>query len=147
MLRLMSILAGVLLLAACARSGIHPVNVNHEGVAIKGYDAVSYFTDGRPVKGSAEFSHSWMGGTWHFASQEHLEMFKKEPEKYAPRYGGYCAYAVSLGKTADIDPEAWSIRDGRLYLNRNKEIQAAWNRDAEEYIRKADANWPKLTTR
>ncbi len=135
------------LVSACSRTGVHPVNITGEGVAIKGYDPVAYFTEGRPVKGAKNFSHDWNGGIWLFATSEHRDLFIKQPEKFAPRYGGYCAYAVSQGKTADIDPEAWSIVGGRLYLNLNKEIQEVWNRDPEGYIRKADDNWPKLIGR
>ena len=92
---------------SCAKSSpISPVNVTDEGVAIKGYDPVAYFTDRRPIKGMPEFKYVWKSAQWRFAGSDHLEMFKKDPEKYAPRYGGYCAYAVSQGRTADIDPEA-----------------------------------------
>jgi hypothetical protein len=88
--------------------------------------------------------YSWNGAKWRFAAAEHRDLFKADPEKYAPRYGGYCAYAVSQGKTADIDPEAWTVFNGRLYLNLNKDVQRLWDKDRKEYIRKADENWPHL---
>ncbi|HUU51752.1 MAG TPA: YHS domain-containing (seleno)protein [Candidatus Heimdallarchaeota archaeon] len=120
----------------------NPVNVDKKGIAIKGYDPVAYFTEGEPVKGSAEFQHEWNSAIWHFSSAEHRDMFKAEPEKYAPQYGGYCAYAVSQGKTANIDPDAWKIVDGKLYLNLNKRIHRKWEKDILGYIKKADKNWP-----
>jgi hypothetical protein len=85
-----------------------------------------------------------MDATWRFASAEHRELFAANPEKYAPAYGGYCAYAVSQGVTAPIDPEAWKVVDGRLYLNLDRDIQQIWEQDVPGYIAKADENWPKL---
>jgi hypothetical protein len=85
-----------------------------------------------------------MGATWRFASAEHRDMFAASPEQYAPRYGGYCSYAVSQGHTASIDPEAWKIVDGKLYLNYSKGVQKMWEKDQAGYIGKADANWPGL---
>lgn len=114
------------------------------GTAIEGYDPVAYFTDGAPVEGEGEFEHEWMGATWYFASAENRDLFVADPEKYAPQYGGYCAYAVSQGATASIDPEAWRIEDGKLYLNLNKDIQAIWQQDVPGYIAKADGNWPTI---
>ncbi len=133
---------------SCAKSPpISQVNVTSEGVAIKGYDPVAYFTDSRPVRGMPEFKYVWKSAEWRFASSDHLEMFKKDPEKYAPRYGGYCAYAISQGKTADIDPEAWTIYEGKLYLNLDKDVQKLWEKDMQEYIRKADENWPRMLSK
>ncbi len=123
---------------------IEPVNKASNGVAIKGYDPVAYFTDGRPVKGSRDFEYVWMGAKWHFSTVEHRNLFIRDPEKYAPKYGGYCAYAVSQGTTADIDPEAWNIVDGRLYLNLSKKIRDKWSKDIPGYIKKADEKWPKI---
>ena len=87
------------------------------GVAIDGTDPVAYFTDGRPAQGSSDFEHEWMGATWRFVSAAHRDLFAADPAKYAPQYGGYCAWAVSQGYTAKIDPAAWKIVDGKLYLN------------------------------
>ncbi len=138
-----------LLAAACSSppNPSVPVNVDGDGVAIKGYDPVAYFTQGSPRPGKADFVHEWNGAKWHFASLEHLEMFKADPEKYAPRYGGYCAYAVSQGTTADIDPGAWRIVEGKLYLNLNSEVQRLWEQDIPGYIEKADRNWPAVLDR
>jgi len=110
--------------------------------AIHGYDPVAYFTDGKPVMGKDEFVFEWSGAKWHFATAEHRDTFKSAPEKYAPRYGGYCAYAVSQGHVADIDPNAWSIVDGKLYLNYDADVQKKWKADIPGYIAKADRNWP-----
>ena len=136
----------VSLFAACERSApVHPVNATPKGVAIKGYDPVAYFTDRKPVKGMEVFAHSWNGARWLFASAGNRDRFKADPERYAPRYGGYCAFAVSRGTTADIDPEAWTIYEGRLYLNLDKKIQHIWEQDIPGYIRKADEKWPKIS--
>jgi YHS domain-containing protein len=113
-------------------------------LAIKGYDAVAYFTTGKPVKGLKDFEHQWMGGKFRFSSKENLELFKKMPEKYAPQYGGYCAYAVSQGYTAPVDPEAWDLVNGKLYLNYSKSVQKKWREKRDEYITAADKNWPEL---
>jgi hypothetical protein len=114
------------------------------GVAIEGYDPVAYFTEGRPVEGRREHSYEWRDATWRFATAGNRELFAKEPERYAPRYGGYCAWAVAHGYTAGIDPEAWTIHEGRLYLNYSKEIEAKWRADLANQIAAADREWPKL---
>jgi YHS domain-containing protein len=114
------------------------------GVAIEGTDPVAYFTEGRPVEGSAEFSHQHAGVTWHFASAANRDAFAADPDRYAPQYGGYCAWAVSQGYTASTVPEAWRIEDGKLYLNYSKGVQSRWERDIPGHIAKADANWPGL---
>ena len=133
----------LLAMAACS-SSVTPVNVTRDGLAIKGYDTVAYFSEGRPVKGKKEFQYEWNGARWRFASAEHRDLFKSNPTRYAPQYGGYCAYAVSQGKTADIDPYAWNIVNGKLYLNLNRDVQKLWSKDIPGYIRKADRNWPRI---
>lgn len=114
------------------------------GVAIEGTDPVAYFTEGRPVEGSDAFEYEWMDATWRFASAANLEAFKADPEKYAPQYGGYCAWAVAQGYTASIDPEAWRIEGGKLYLNYSKDVQENWEQDVPGNIAKGDANWPDI---
>jgi len=126
-------------------SAIDPINTTFFGnLAIAGYDPVAYFTDGKPVKGKKEHTLEWNGARWRFASGEHLQLFRESPEQYAPQYGGYCAWAVSQGDTADIDPEQWQIVDGKLYLNYNREIQERWQQDIEGHIAAADRHWPEL---
>jgi YHS domain-containing protein len=113
-------------------------------LAVSGYDPVAYFADGKPVEGSGDYEYEWKGATWRFASAENLATFKADPEKYAPQYGGYCAWAVSQGYTASADPDVWRIVDGKLYLNYSKAIQQKWEQDIPGNISKADANWPKV---
>ncbi len=131
-------------LGACTKAPVLPVNTSPDGLAIKGYDPVAYVTEGRAVPGLAEHEYQWQGAVWRFATTEHKAMFERNPERYTPRYGGYCAYAVSQGKTADIDPEAWSIVDEKLYLNLNKDVRGLWEKDRNAYIRLADKNWPRM---
>lgn len=114
------------------------------GVAIKGYDPVAYFTDAKPVKGSSDFELEWMDATWRFASAAHRDAFTKDPHKYAPQYGGYCAYGVSKGYAVGIEPEAWHIENGKLYLNYNLEVRTMWLKDIPGYVKKADENWPEV---
>jgi YHS domain-containing protein len=123
------------------------VNKNFFGTALKGYDAVAYFKEGKPVKGKDEFRHDWMGAKWYFASADNRDAFAQNPEKYAPQFGGYCAWAVSQGYTAAIDPTAWKIVEGKLYLNYNKEVQQKWESDIPGHIKKAQENWPRLSKR
>lgn len=114
------------------------------GVAIRGYDTVAYFTQGKPVKGNPSFKTTWNGSTWQFSSQENLEKFKANPAKYAPAYGGYCAWAMARGYTASTIPQAWDIKDGRLYLNYDLNIRKKWRQNIPGNISKGDANWPKV---
>lgn len=112
--------------------------------AVDGYDVVAYFTDQKPVKGSETHQYKWQGATWKFASIEHLNLFKSNPEKYAPVYGGYCAYGVSKGYKVKIEPEAWAIVNNKLYLNYDLSVREIWQKDKEGYIKEADKNWIKL---
>jgi YHS domain-containing protein len=141
-LALAGYLLPALLTAASAKSDL--VNHDRKGIAIQGYDPVAYFTDGKPVKGDGRFTHNWRDAAWQFASAEHRDAFARDPEKYAPQYGGYCAYGVSEGHTVEIDPEAWKIIGGKLYLNYSKRIQQLFLKEPEARIRKADENWPRL---
>lgn len=110
--------------------------------AIRGYDPVAYLSEGKPVEGSPNFSHEWNGAQWLFASADNLEMFKEDPERYAPQYGGYCAYAVANGYTAKTEPEAWTIVEDKLYLNYSLGVRKKWSKDIAGNIKKADSNWP-----
>jgi YHS domain-containing protein len=134
-----------LALAAVVAGAEKPVNTTLFGVAIKGYDPVAYFTDGKPLKGDSKFAYNWNGAKWHFANAAHREAFKGAPEKYAPQFGGYCAWAVSQNYTANVDPEnAWKLVDGKLYLNYSRDVQKKWETDVPGHIAKAEQNWPKL---
>lgn len=117
---------------------------NTGGVAIEGTDPVAYFTEGRPVAGSEAFTHSYQGAVWHFASAANRDAFAADPARYAPQYGGYCAWAVSQGYTASTVAEAWHIEDGKLYLNYSKGVQRRWAENIPGNITKADGNWPDL---
>lgn len=129
-------------------SSTHAQRVFAEGgVAVRGTDVVAYFTEGRPVPGRAEFTHAWNGATWRFASAANRDLFAADPARCAPAYGGFCAYAVSEGYTAPVDPEAWKIVDGRLFLNYDRRTQRIWERDIPGRVARADANWPRLAAR
>jgi hypothetical protein len=126
------------------REPVEPVNKNRSGIALKGYDPVAYFKAGKPVQGSPRFVHKWMDATWHFADAGNRDRFSANPEQYAPQFGGYCSWAVSQGYTADVDPEAWKIVEGKLYLNYSKGVQKKWEQDVPKRIEEANRNWPKL---
>jgi len=104
------------------------------GKAINGYDPVAYFTESKPVKGNEKFSYQWNGATWYFSSKQNMDSFKKNPEKFAPQYGGYCAYGLSRGYKASTEPDAWTIENNKLYLNYNKEVRELWNKDRKKFI-------------
>ena len=112
------------------------------GIAISGADPVAYFTESAYVPGSDEFTQEWQGVTWKFASAENRDAFVADPDAYAPQYGGFCAYAVSQGYTAKIEPDAWRIVDGKLYLNFDQKIQKRWEKDIPGHIASANQNWP-----
>jgi len=120
------------------------IYTNWRGRALSGYDPVAYFTEGRPVEGSAEFTTEWMGGEWRFASAANRARFLESPERYAPQYGGYCAWAMARGEAVSSDPQAWSIVGGKLYLNYSLSVQKQWEAARDESIRKADAQWPTV---
>ncbi|OQW33403.1 MAG: tat pathway signal sequence domain protein [Nitrospira sp. SG-bin1] len=129
-----------------------PFNINvyageffqRNGLAIDGYDPVAYFTEMKPVKGSPEFRSDYQGATFQFASAAHRDTFVANPEKFAPQYGGYCAYGMAKGYKAKIDPVAFSVVRDKLYLNYNETIRARWLSDIPGYIQKADTNWPEV---
>ena len=114
------------------------------GAAIKGYDPVAYFTLGKPTPGRAEHSVVHGGARWQFASAANKALFEADPAKYMPAYGGFCAYGVARGYKVKIEPDAWAIRDGRLYLNYDRSVQANWARGAASYIAEANKKWPAL---
>ena len=115
-----------------------------DGAALRGYDPVAYFTEGKPVKGSPAYTVLYQGSMFHFASQANRDLFKGDPGRYAPQYDGFCAYGTAGGYKAAIDPAAFSIVEGKLYLNYNADIQKKWRADIPGYIKKADKNWPTV---
>jgi len=111
-------------------------------LAIQGYDPVADFNEGKPVKGREGPQLMWIGTTWRFASAANREAFERDPQKYAPQYGGYCAYAASQGYVAPTDPSAFTLHEGKLYLNYSRQVREIWEQDKPGYISAADANWP-----
>jgi YHS domain-containing protein len=115
-----------------------------ETLAIRGYDPVAYFTEGQPVEGNSAYQYEWNGAVWQFSSDENLTSFIANPEAFAPQYGGYCAKAMSEGNLASVDPTAWRIVDGKLYLNYSAAVQQQWVQDIPGNIALGDANWPEI---
>ncbi|MBL9207538.1 MAG: hypothetical protein JNN01_20825 [Opitutaceae bacterium] len=145
MKQLLLLALALLSMAASSARAEKPVNSTLFGVAIKGFDPVAYFVEGKPRQGESAYTVEWQGATWRFVSAEHRDAFKAAPENFAPQFGGYCAWAVSQNYTANTDPEnAWKIVNGKLYLNYNREVQKKWELDVPGNIAKAEANWPKL---
>jgi YHS domain-containing protein len=138
------IAVAVFLQSGIAKDRVEPVFTHSGATAIRGYDTVAYFKDGKPVKGTPQFSTQWMGATWQFANASNRDAFQQAPEKYAPQFGGYCAWAVGHNYTASTDPEAWKVVDGKLYLNNSKSVQKMWEQDQARWIMEADRNWPGL---
>lgn len=113
-------------------------------IAVKGYDTVAYFTENKAIKGTKKHSTEWKDATWHFSSDENLALFKENPEKYAPQYGGYCAFALAKNNLASVDPEQFTVLNGKLYLNYNAEVKGKWLQDRDSFIEQADKNWPQI---
>jgi len=120
-----------------------PVFKSDEG-AIRGYDPVAYFSDGKPVKGVKSYSYKWKDADWYFSSQNNLDLFKNDPQKYAPQFGGFCAYGVSRDYKVKTEPDAWTVVEGKLYLNYDTDVMKTWNKDRANYIGKANSNWVSL---
>lgn len=141
---LLSFLVSTLLVTAVAAADSQaPINKGADGVAIKGYDVVAYFTAGQPTKGKPEFSYSWQDAKWHFANAKHLDLFSADPERYAPQFGGHCAMALTNNVVLEVDPEAWTISDGKLYLNFSKKGRVMFREDLQANIKKSEDNWAK----
>jgi len=121
------------------------VMIDAKGVAIGGYDPVAYFTDTRALEGRPEFSAEWQGAVWRFVSAAHRDLFLADPVRYAPRYGGWCAYGVTKGVAAEADPvEGWTLYDGRLYFAYDAGTRARWSQDIAGNLAEADARWPAI---
>ena len=114
------------------------------GVAIGGYDTVAYFTRGEAVQGLDEYQSEWQGATWKFASRDHQQQFEADPERYAPQFGGYCAYGVATGELWRGSAEHWAIVDDRLYLNYDAEWMGKWEADRAQMIAEADLRFDAL---
>jgi YHS domain-containing protein len=125
---------------------VDELNLQH-GTALKGYDPVAYFAAGQPAPGNVANSYQWQGATWLFSTPEHRAAFIADPAHYAPQFGGYCAFAVSRGTTADADPHQWAVVDGKLYVNNNAFAKKLWDQDRPANIVAGDANWPLIPKR
>lgn len=143
--------SAALLFSTAARAAQPAINTLKNSVfggrtdtAINGYDTVAYFTVGKPVMGQDNLAYEWMGAKWKFSSQANLDLFKGNPEKYAPQYGGYCAYGVAEGALVKVEPDQFTVRDGKLYLNYDADVQAMWRKDPAGYIKIADERFPAL---
>jgi YHS domain-containing protein len=137
------VIAITLMSQATLAAAIDPYFSTKEG-AIQGYDPVAYFADQKAVKGDPAFHLDWQGATWYFASAAHRDAFRAEPEKFAPQFGGYCSFGVAHGYAPQTDPTAFAVVDGKLYLNYNHTVREKWNEDRENYVLKANQNWPGL---
>jgi YHS domain-containing protein len=142
-----TLLAALLLSMAAAAHAAGESNLDSSGLALKGYDPVAYFTDKKPLKGKAEFTAQHEGATYRFASAANRDAFAAAPQKYAPQYGGYCAFGVASGYKAPIEPDAWTVVDGKLYLNYNQSVRSRWASDIPGFLRKAEANWPTVRSK
>jgi YHS domain-containing protein len=133
-------------LAACAGNveGVKKINTTAENVAIKGFDTVAFFTAESAVEGNPQYSFIWNGAKWYFSNAENMEKFRANPEQYAPQFGGYCSWAVSKGYTADGDPNAWKIVDGKLYLNYNQKVKEKWEAEQPKLIEDGRKNWEEF---
>jgi YHS domain-containing protein len=138
-----SIAAMMLLSASCLAGEV--VNVSGASkIAVSGYDPVAFFTDSKPVNGSPSITAEHRGATYFFANEEHKKLFTEDPDKYAPQYGGFCAFGVGLDKLFPVDINTWQVREGKLYLNLNSDILQKFNADFEGNVAKAEKNWPRL---
>ncbi len=146
MLAKFKILAIGIIVLICVRAfALEPIyKGTFSAKASGGYDVVEYFKSAKPAKGLDKFKLKHENADWFFISQENLDEFKANPTKYAPQYGGYCAWAISQGYDASGDPLVWDMRDGKLYFNYDKEVQSKWQKDTAGFIAKANNNWPKL---
>lgn len=123
--------------------GATPVDKDRNGFAVRGWDVVSYF-DGKPLVGKSEFVQEWNGAKWRFATAAHRDAFVANPGKYAPQYGGHCAYGLAKGHLVPSDPQAWRIVGGKLYLNYDSDVQKSWEKKQAEYIVDADKEWKEV---
>lgn len=120
------------------------INAGADHVAIRGYDTVAYFTEGKPMKGKRQFAFTWRDVTWQFASAKHKDLFAAEPQRYAPQFGGFCAMAMTNGVVLEVDPNAWTIADNKLYLNFSLNGRGRFRKDVPGNITKSEARWTAL---
>lgn len=143
MKKIMTIIAMLFLIISAAQAQKSEIFIG-SGKAIKGYDPVAFFKDAKPVKGSDNISFQYKDATWLFSSVENLESFKKSPEKYAPQYGGYCAYGTADGHKATTQTDTWTVVNGKLYFNYNTKVKENWDKQQAALIEKANTQWPLI---
>lgn len=139
---ILSIAAVVILLSCSDRN--HSEIFVVDGKAIRGYDAVAFHLDQKAVAGNSAYTYNWKNANWQFSSKAYLDSFKLDPDKYAPQYGGYCAFGTAEGHKAPTETETWTVNKGKLYFNYNNEVKEMWMKDQQGYIIKADELWPKI---
>jgi YHS domain-containing protein len=144
-MRTLYLILMAVLLSAGLQSAAQSTTINHQnGIALEGYDVVAFFTDSMAVKGNANNAYTWQGVQWHFASQAHREAFAMNPERYAPSFGGFCAYGTARGYKAPTQIETWTIHEGRLFLNYSLKVKSLWLKEMQGYIEKANEQWPAI---
>jgi len=143
-MRILTKALGLALVLTLSTSLAETLQYSTDNGAIDGYDPVSYFVDGRAERGSADIVAEWNGAVWHFASEAHRDMFVEDPEKFAPQYGGFCALGMAHGGDVPPDPEAWTIYEGKLYLNMIKEVTITWRYNPDKLIERADLKWQAM---
>jgi YHS domain-containing protein len=144
-LTILGILVSVVPIAWAVAGGANkPIATDSFGVAIKGYDTVAYFTEGRALKGKKEFEFSWQSVRWYFANAAHRDLFAANPKRYVPQFGGFCARGMTRGKMAAADPKAWTIVDGKLYMKFSKASRDRWRQNKAENIKKAEEKWANI---
>jgi YHS domain-containing protein len=143
-----SLLTFFLLLASQLHAGVpgstSPINVDAQGLALRGYDPVAYFKDGKPMRGTENLSASYGGARYLFVSESHRKLFLENPKMYLPEYGGFCAVGTSYGEKVDVDPETGKVVGGKLYLNNSPKAQAIFDHDTPNTISRANQNWPTV---
>lgn len=127
--------------AAAVKTG--SINMD-EGLGIKGYDPVAYFVAGKPMKGREDITVKWDGITYRFANYVNRKKFQKNPKRYLPQYGGFCAFGMAQNQKIDVDPLAWEVSDGKLYLNYTKKTHEVWKLNQQDNIKEANQNWMVL---
>ncbi|BFM11029.1 YHS domain-containing (seleno)protein [Simiduia litorea] len=137
------LLATSLLVSTSVFAGVD-TETDQNGVILAGHDVVAYFTERKPVVGSAEYTAVYNDAIYRFSSSENRDAFNSNPEKYAPMYGGFCAYGATFGKKFDIDGKAFEIVDGKLYVNKNQDVYKAWREDIPKHLKEANREWPKV---
>lgn len=144
-LKVFSSIAAALVLAVTsfANAG-HNTETDKNGVILAGHDAVAYFTEGKPVEGKSRYTAVYDGAIYRFSSSKNRDLFRADPARYAPQYGGFCAYGMTFGKKFEVNGKAFEIVDGKLYVNKNESVYKAWAKAIPKHIGEADGQWPSV---